>query len=254
MSNPYSTGKDFTFIPPGGAGSVLTSNGPNALPSYQGGGQTGVTPVSGNYSALLTDGLIEALGPNNQTITLPVVGVNIGAEFTVVVSGQGTPIVVNVPSSNINGVSSLSLTTRYSALTVKWDGTQYVIQSLYAPAAETVSMDKWTENFTAIVNRTYPSANYQTSGGVLEFFELAPGRSVDKFEPHYPDIINRIAARAPDLWTEIVIDASLLTKKEAMFIDKFQGEWSSDFFVRAYPLAVYVASGAVRVPLVGNIF
>lgn len=254
MTNRYSTGKDFTFIQPGPAGSILTSNGPNALPSYQGGGQTGVTPVTGNYSALLTDGLIEALGPNNQTITLPVVGVNVGAEFTVVVSGQGTPIVVNVPSSNINGVSSLSLTTRYSALTVKWDGTQYVIQSLYAPAAETVSMDKWTENFTAIVNRTYPSANYQTSGGVLEFFELAPGRSVDKFEPHYPDIFNRIPVRAPDLWTEIVIDANLLTKKELVAIDKFMPEFCADFVLRPYPTGVYMASGAVHVPLSGSIF
>src|ERR1700732_4027789 len=96
MAPRDSTGKDFTFIPPGPAGSVLTSNGPNLLPSYQGGSAVGVTEIYGNYQALITDSIIEAEGPNSQQITLPPLsaGLPVGARLTVKVSGQGSPVVV----------------------------------------------------------------------------------------------------------------------------------------------------------------
>lgn len=250
MTNYYSEGKDQAFIQPGPAGSVLTSNGPTLLPSYQGGSQVGVTEIYGNYQALATDSLIEAEGPNSQQIILPSAGtMAVGARLTIKVSGQGVPVVVVAPTgTNIDYQSSVSLTPKLSALTLEWDGEQYFIVNQYTPSAETILLDKWLEEFDAMVRpRVFPMATYVASGAPYPFSEYGVGDLVDKFEAHFPDIINRIPGRSVDLYTQMLIDANLLTLKEAVRIEKF-GPHYPDWLKYPYPLATYVASGSVRVP------
>lgn len=143
MANYFSEGSDRQYIPPGAAGTVLTSNGPGVNPSWKFGFGEG-NAVFGNYAVNPTSNdLILAMGPNSQIVTLPTAGtagLTIGQEFTIIAGGPGYPITV---AGIINGVSNYTLTSRYYAVTVIWTGTQYLIVSAYSPSAETVLADKW---------------------------------------------------------------------------------------------------------------
>jgi hypothetical protein len=88
-----------------------------------------ITTKNGNYAATISDSTILVdSSSGNVTITLPVSSIPIGkiyvikkmvAANTVTVDPQGT--------STIDGASSLSITTQYTATQLQFDGTNYVV-------------------------------------------------------------------------------------------------------------------------------
>jgi hypothetical protein len=132
----FSTGKDRQYIPPGPAGTVLTSNGPSLNPSYQGSHITNTSAAS--YAVLPTDDLILANGATNQDIILPVSGIAVGKKYRIKASNPSGGAPVNVQTAD--GVTNIddwgaqyqiwnapSATQSGGFVEVEWDGTQYWI-------------------------------------------------------------------------------------------------------------------------------
>lgn len=168
---PFSAGKDQQYLAPGSPGSVLTSNGPGVNPSWQGGAQGFEKDVIGNYQILPTDRIIQAKGPNSQVITLPslaqmqAAGIGEGVELTIIAAGDGVPVTVQAPpGTSINRVSSFTLSTRFSAIILEWDGSKYFVKAAYLPSAETILVDEFAVQFDGcFVNRKFPEAIYASS-------------------------------------------------------------------------------------------
>ena len=99
---------------------LVDSTGTLAL---AGGLATNIVTKTTTYSATSHDHTINCNG--TFTLTLPTTGLYVGQEFYI--KNIGTGVVTVSSAVNIDGATSLTLTTQYEAIIVQWDGTQWWI-------------------------------------------------------------------------------------------------------------------------------
>jgi hypothetical protein len=99
--------------------SIFVAGGPTVLAGVA----TAIVTKTSAYTATQSDHTINCNG--NFTVTLPTTNIKIGQEFYIKNVGGGSNSVSC--SAGIDGGTSVNINSRYSSVTVQWDGTQYWI-------------------------------------------------------------------------------------------------------------------------------
>ena len=123
----------FALLAAGAAGTVLTSNGAGVAPSYQ--AVSSSTTQTFAYRAVSTtdswlpasDYILNTTGGANFTVTLPTAVGATGRAYILKHSGTGTVTVATTSSQTIDGVTSLTVATQYTAYTFVSNGSNWII-------------------------------------------------------------------------------------------------------------------------------